>query len=171
MEAFAIDELLFVHLDNQQLWVIGIINTITKKFRLELSFTRNATVLKTIIQKHIKRGNVIVSDAWAGYNWLSEAQYGYVHHIHNHGHGDFCLGIDCTFHVEQLWSNLKCIIINLYYSIPHKNFIIFIRESEQRRISSNYTNKKKTGEILDFIKYIADLGINNLYSDEELLMI
>ena len=171
METFAIDESLFIHLDNRQLWVIGIINTITKKFRLELSFTRDASVLKNIIQKHIKKGNVIVSDAWAGYNWLSDAQFGYAHHVHNHGHGDFGLGIDSTSHVEQLWSHLKSIIKNLYYSIPHKNFITFIREAELRHNISNYTNERKFGEILDIIKYISDLDITNLSSDEELLNI
>ena len=68
METFAVDESLFFHLDNQQLLVIGIINTITKKFRIQLSFTRNATLLKNINQKHIKRGNVVVSDAWERHN-------------------------------------------------------------------------------------------------------
>ena len=34
METFAIDESLFVHLDNRQLWIIGIINTLIKKFDL-----------------------------------------------------------------------------------------------------------------------------------------
>ena len=142
-----------------------------KKIRLELYFTRDASILKNIIQKHIKRGGEMVSDAQAGYNWLSDAQFGYIHHIHNHGHGYFSLGIDCASHVEQLWSILKCIIKNLYYSIPHKNFITFIRESEPRRIIANYTNERKIGEILDIIKYVSDLGINNLYSDEELLII
>ena len=37
METFAIDESLFVYLDNLQLWAISI-NTITKKFKLELFF-------------------------------------------------------------------------------------------------------------------------------------
>ena len=47
-----------------------------------------------IIRTHVKRGNIIVSDAWAAYSWLDDANSGYIHHVHNHGHGDFGFGID-----------------------------------------------------------------------------
>ena len=74
MERFAIDESLFTNINNSPLWVIGIINTSSKKLRLELSFKRNADVLKKIIFKHVHKGNIIVSDARSGYNWISNSQ-------------------------------------------------------------------------------------------------
>ena len=67
--------------------VLGIINIINKKYRLELSFNRNSNILKKFIKKHVKTGNVIVSNAWEGYNWILDPKSGYVLNIHNHGHG------------------------------------------------------------------------------------
>ena len=36
-----------------------------------------------------------------GYSWLDDANSGYIHHAHNHWHGDFGFGIDRTSHLEQ----------------------------------------------------------------------
>ena len=60
---------------------------------------------------------------------------------------------------------------SIYYSIPHTNFILFIKEAELRRNIKDYTPEKKFGEILDIIKYINDLDFINLYTDEELFII
>ena len=57
----------------------------------------------------------------------------YLHSVYNHGHGDFGYGKDSTSNIEQLWDYLKSIIKNLYYSIPHKYFILFLGEVEFRR--------------------------------------
>ncbi len=48
MENFAVDEFLFVYINNQALWVLGIRNNTNKKIRLELSFNRNSNILKKI---------------------------------------------------------------------------------------------------------------------------
>ena len=55
MERFAIDESLFTNINNSPLWVIVIINTSSKKLRLELSFNRNTDILKKIIFKHFHK--------------------------------------------------------------------------------------------------------------------
>ena len=71
MERFATNESLFINITNNPLWVIGIINTSSKKLLLEFSFNRNTDISKKIIYKHVHKGNIIVSDVWSGYNWIS----------------------------------------------------------------------------------------------------
>ena len=68
-------------------------------------------------------GNEIVTDGALFYNWLDNPQNGYEHSVHNHGHGDFGAGVDSTSHIEQLWHNLKHIIISIYYIIPFEKYI------------------------------------------------
>ena len=46
---FAIDESLFTHINEEQIWVIGIINNKTFDLRLKLSKQRNSETLKKII--------------------------------------------------------------------------------------------------------------------------
>ena len=138
---------------------------------MTLSFNRNADILKKIIFKHVLKGNIIVYYSWSGYNWISQPQSGYIHSIHNHGHGDFCHGSDSTSIIMGVLGNLKQILKSIYYSIPHINFILFIREAELSRNIKDYTSEEKFVEILDIIKYINDLVILNLYKDEEFLAI
>ena len=47
-ERFAIDESFITSLDNEQWWIIGIINNTNKNFRLEFSRFRNENILKKI---------------------------------------------------------------------------------------------------------------------------
>ena len=55
------DESLFCSDGNQiQIWVLGIIDNITKQYRLDISYHRNATILKTFITKYVERGNTII---------------------------------------------------------------------------------------------------------------
>ena len=65
-----IDESYFSHIDNKQIWVIGLINTQTKEFRLIPSFKRDSATIKKIVEKFIKRGNIIITDSWAAYDWI-----------------------------------------------------------------------------------------------------
>ena len=51
-----------MHMKNKQVWVVGLINTETKEFRLIPIFTRDNIKLKEIIHKYINRGNTIISD-------------------------------------------------------------------------------------------------------------
>ncbi len=84
-----IDESLFSHSDGIQIWVVGMINAETKEIRLEMVDNRNANTLKNIIEKHVLPGNIVVSDSCAGYSFLDNINSGYVHHIYNHGRGNF----------------------------------------------------------------------------------
>ena len=105
---------------------------VSRAIRLENSPIRDTTVIKEIIKTHIKSGNVVISDNWAAYYWLSNPDSGYFHHVHTHGHRDFGVGSDATSHIEQLWAHLKSIIKKIYHTIPTENFVLFMRESEFR---------------------------------------
>lgn len=108
-EYFAIDESNFINVENKQLWVVGIINTISKKIRLEIAFVRNTELMKNFIYNYIKPGNCIVSDQWGAYDWI-DADNNYLHSVHNHGHGDFGTGYQSTSHIESVWGILKALL-------------------------------------------------------------
>ena len=146
------------------MWVIGIIKTTSKKIRVEITFNRNESTIKKIINAHIKTGNHIISDAWAAYNWLDNPFSGYIHSKHNHGHSDFGLGLESTSHFEGLWVQLKNNIRNIYYVIPEDNFLLFLRESEFRRNINNFDSNKKWFELLSIINYINNRDVEDLCS-------
>ena len=70
-ERLSVDESKFTSEGNENIWVIGVINNRTKQFRLEISKLRNSNVLKKFIFAYVKPGNIIMSDRWAGYDFLS----------------------------------------------------------------------------------------------------
>lgn len=47
---FAVDESLFGHRANTQIWILGIIESSTKKFCIERTFQRNTNTLKKLFQ-------------------------------------------------------------------------------------------------------------------------
>lgn len=77
----AIDESLFCHTyNNEQIWLVGLINTYTKYFRIEAVKDRNAETLKKIIYHHVETGNTLVTDG---------CNSGFRRIIHNHCLHDF----------------------------------------------------------------------------------
>ena len=171
MERFAMDESNFVTDGNITTWVVGIINVTSRKIRLEYPENRNTNTIKKIVHAHIKKGNIVVSDAWGGYSWLSNADSGYIHSTHTHSLGNFGRGDESTSHIEQLWHHLKLIIKKIYNMIQKKHFIYFLRESEFRRNLSFLSYEGKWESIYDTLNYIKNLNLNNLYSLEELIQI
>lgn len=89
-------------MSQKQLWIFGMIDTQSKNFRLFPIFIRGEALLKKIIEENVKRCNLIISDAWAGYNWISSPNSGYVYIVHNHGHGLFRYGDESTSHIKNL---------------------------------------------------------------------
>jgi hypothetical protein len=128
-QVVCVDESLFTHNKGKQQWVFGLINTATNEIRLELIPNSDENTLKTIIERHVGYGNIICSDSWAGYNFLSRANSGYVHEVSNHHRGQFGL----TSRIEGIWGELKLLIKSMYISIHSKNFIYFLKEVEYRR--------------------------------------
>ena len=104
----------------------------------------------------------------AAYSWLDDANSGYIHHVHNHGHGDFGIGFDSTSHIEQIWGRLKNLIKNIYYSIPHDHFVLYIREAEFRRAFKMLPKEKRVAEIYTVFNYIGNLNLSKLYTEKEL---
>ena len=96
---------------------------------MEFSSQRTEEILKKVVCAYVKKGNVIVTDGWSGYNYISRVNSGYSHSIHNHGHGDFGVGLDSTSHIEGIWSRLKTILKQIYYVIPNEYIHLFIREA------------------------------------------
>ena len=63
------------------------INNITRKIRLEIVEDLSRDTMEKIINTHITKGNIIISDADAAncYSWLVDINRGYTHLVHNHG--------------------------------------------------------------------------------------
>ena len=106
-EYYSVDESLFGHKNNSQIWILGAINNSTKDFRLEGVLNRDTHNLKKFITNYIPIGNKVVTDSWSGYNFLDMPNSGYIHLKHNHRGGQFGLGLESTSHIESLWAILK----------------------------------------------------------------
>ena len=63
MDFFSVDESLFVHSNNKQVWILGIIDNTNKDFRLDGTFNRDTASLKNFISKYVKIGNTIITDS------------------------------------------------------------------------------------------------------------
>ena len=94
--------------------------------------------MKNFINRYVEPGNTIVTDGWSGYDFLSNTD-DYRHDRHVHGGGDFGYGLNSTSHIESIWEQLKACIKNIYYIIPNRNILLFLREAEFR-IKNNDKN-------------------------------
>ena len=84
-ETQSIDESLFTLLkEGLQVWILGIINNRTKNFILQTTTRRVAENLKSFVKEYIKKGNIIVHDGQASYNFIENSN-DYIGIIHNHG--------------------------------------------------------------------------------------
>ena len=133
---YATNESLFIHIRNNSIWVLNIINTNTKDFCFEVTKSREATKLKKFITKYVPEGNYIITGGWSVYNWLNNN--GYVRLEHNHGRNDWGEGNETTSHSENIWNVLKAEIKSTYKSKQTKDFLYFLREAEFK-----YNNRKK----------------------------
>ena len=62
---------------------------ITKDFRVKGSFNKDTETMKAFITQKTDKGNHIVTNAWAAYNFLDNSNYSYIRYKHVHGHGNF----------------------------------------------------------------------------------
>ena len=69
--------------------VVGLINNRTIVFRLEIVKEITSAIMKKIINSFLPKGNIIITDGLLCYSWLDNADSGYIHHVHNHWHGNF----------------------------------------------------------------------------------
>ena len=165
---FSIDESMFVtDANNNQIWVIGAVDNVTKDFRVDISFKRNEAVLKEFIMTHIERGNKLITDGWAGYSFIDDLP-GYTREVHIHGASDFGYGVNSTSHVESIWSQLKAIIKSIYYIIPHKNFLFYLREAEWRIKNKRRTLDEKIKEFFACWAAVYEMDESDFTSDNYL---
>lgn len=54
-EFFCVEESLFSHKQNKQIWLLGIINNSTKEFRIEGTYSRDAITLEKILTNLFKK--------------------------------------------------------------------------------------------------------------------
>ena len=72
-----------------QICFLGIIDTESKDFRIEPVLNRDAETLKQFITRYVAKGNFIITDGWAGYDFLDINDSGYTRKKHAHGASDF----------------------------------------------------------------------------------
>ena len=63
---FAIDQSLFIHDNNTPFWVIGAIETDSRKMRFDVINRRTSENIKTFLLNHVEAGTKIISDDWPG---------------------------------------------------------------------------------------------------------
>ena len=83
-----IDESLFIHINDEKIWIVGAKNNQTCNIRLDVFKTRNEEDMKIFINNYIKEYNTIITDGWCTYQFLDHSNY--VHEVHIHGpNGNF----------------------------------------------------------------------------------
>jgi hypothetical protein len=89
-------------------WILGLIDETTNDLRLDFCTDnlRNFPTLLSIIEKHVAKGTMIITDCWAGYNGLENN--GYIHRTVNHSDNfiDPNTGAN-TQKIESQWRALK----------------------------------------------------------------
>ena len=61
-ENYATDECLFTHIKGKQIWVLNIINTINKEFRIAVTLSIDTHNLKKFITTYVPQGNNIITE-------------------------------------------------------------------------------------------------------------
>ena len=92
---------------NQQIWLVGGIETVTLKLRLDIINNKNSTNLEIFMKNYIESGIIILTDGWTGYSFLDREDSVWKHEIYNHGHGQFRVGLHSTSNIEHTWAHLK----------------------------------------------------------------
>ena len=162
-----IDKSLFVHYSNgDQIWVVGLINVVSKKIRLELVKERSSQILQKIIFHHIGFNNTIITDGWEGYNWIRD--YRYYHIIHIHGRHDFGSGNESTSCIESIWGIFKGMITRYYNALNADNFVYFLRELEFRYNTRDMNANISLIELKDIFEFCYSTCNYEFYEINEL---
>jgi transposase-like protein len=109
-----------------QVIVIGAIERDSKYLRLQIIPKAEQRHLETFINRHVKPGSIVVTDANPGYNDLNIL--GYKHETWNHSQGHFA----GTNHIEQNWSAMKRYMRKLYGNVPTRDIQLILTEWEAR---------------------------------------
>lgn len=88
--------------NNAQIRIVGITNNNTKDFRLEGVLVRDSNTLEKFVTKFVPKGTHIVTDGWAGYNFINSPNSGYAHLSYNNGTGNFGFGMEYISYIESI---------------------------------------------------------------------
>ena len=78
----ALDEFLILHDEfNQQIWLVGGKEMVSRKLRLDIINERNSTNLEIFVKNHIELGTIVVIDGWPGYTFLNREDSFWEHEI------------------------------------------------------------------------------------------
>ena len=113
-----INEILFTHLNGDQVLAIIDIETTTENFRIDIIKDRNANNIGKFIKKFPQFLCSLITDGCSGYSCLDRQNSNYIHIVHSHDAGDFCYGDESTSHIESLCFSLKYLIKEKYNMIP-----------------------------------------------------
>ena len=74
-----------------------------------------------------------------------------------HGWGDFELELESTSYIESIWSQIKGKIKEIYYFIPGKKFILFVREVEYKIKTLSLNNTEKIANFFSCFKTVKNV--------------
>ena len=166
----AVDESMFVHAeDGSQIWIVGAVETVSKKKRFDIIKQRNSQNLKIFAMNHIEPGTHITHDGWTGYTFWGDDDLLCTEEVHNHGGGDFGVGVHSTSNIEHTWAQMKNKILSIYNIIPKNHFIYFFREAELRLSIAKLTNEKKEIIFKKILKNVYLLNEFDFYTEDEII--
>ena len=97
----AIKECLFIHENNTPIWVIGGMETDSRKMRFDVINRRISENIKIFLLNQVEARTKIISDGCQGYAFLDGEESVWEHETHTHGVGDFGYGPCSTSHMEH----------------------------------------------------------------------
>lgn len=124
--------------------VFGMINK-GKVTTQVVSDTKEKT-LKPIIDKMIKKGEILVTDEWNGYNSVSST---HEHHVIKHKEQQYMKDGFHTNSIEGFWSLLKRGIYGIYHQVS---------PSHLTRYCDEFSYRYNTREIKDCERFVHSLG-------------
>ena len=130
----AIDECLFAHQEDIQIWEINLINNETNIIRLEVATSRDPGQWK--IFKHVEPGNYIVSDACGVYNFLDQEN-------------------NTTSRIESVWNELKLLFKIIYVTIRSKILYFFLEKLENFAILFDCVGIPENNDYLSESEFIS----------------
>lgn len=89
-------------------WILGLIDTTTKKVGMFILPDRSAGTMIPLIERIVVRGTTIITDGWRGYRRLAQSPMQYVHQTVNHEENfvDPVTGAH-TQEIEGFWTHAK----------------------------------------------------------------
>ena len=97
-----IDEsLIFNDDEDQQIWLIGAIESRIKEIRFDFIKDKTKDTLKKFIYNHIEPGTHIVTNDWTEYSFLDRYESLQTHKVHIHVQGEWGYGTYSTSNIEH----------------------------------------------------------------------